>query len=300
MTGEAARCNLCPRRCDAPREAESGRGFCGMGALPRVARAALHFWEEPCISGTRGSGTIFFSGCTLKCVFCQNYEISSKNFGKVISVEQLAGLYRMLEEQGAHNINLVNPTHFVPAIVESLQLYRPQVPVVYNSSGYERVETLRLLEGLVDIYLPDFKYADGEKARRYSGVSDYPEQAARAIQEMARQTGAPQFDEQGMLRKGTVVRHLILPENTRNSIAVLNRLDRELSDQVLVSLMGQYLPCGRAAEYPELNRRITPREYQKVQNHLFDLRLEGFVQELSSAKKDFIPSFQLEGLENLS
>ena len=268
-----------------------------MGVNPKIARAALHFWEEPCISGTRGSGTVFFSGCTLRCVFCQNYEISSKEKGKVISVQRLAEIYRELEAQGAHNINLVNPTHFVPAITESLKIYRPAIPIVYNSSGYERVETLRMLEGMVDIYLPDLKYADDQKARRYSGVSDYFIHARRAIAEMARQTGAPELDENGILQKGTVVRHLILPENTRNSMEALSWLAENLPEQVWVSLMGQYIPCGRADQYPEINRRITPREYRKVQDFLFSLPLEGFVQELSSAQKDYIPSFELEGVE---
>ena len=289
-------CSLCPRQCRAPRTQETGGGFCRMGTLPKIARAALHFWEEPCISGVRGSGTIFFSGCILKCVFCQNYDLSSKNFGEIISVERLAQVYRELEAQGAHNINLVNPTHFVPAILESFQIYRPQVPVVYNSSGYEMVETLRALEGYVDIYLPDFKYADDQKAFRYSGVSDYTQRALAAIGEMARQTGAPVFDKEGMLLRGTLVRHLVLPENTRNSITVLRLIREKLPQNILMSLMGQYVPCGRAKDFPEINRKITKREYRKVQDVLFDLELDGFVQQLSSAKKDFIPDFNLQGV----
>ncbi len=289
-------CSLCPRQCRAARGENWGEGFCQMGTLPKIARAALHAWEEPCISGKRGSGTIFFSGCTLKCIFCQNYDLSSKNFGEVISVERLARIYRELEDQGAHNINLVNPTHFVPAILQSLRLYRPRIPIVYNSSGYERVETLRGLEGYVDIYLPDFKYADDQKALRYSGVPDYTQTALAAINEMARQTGAPVFDEEGMLLRGTLVRHLVLPENTRNSIAALRLIREKLPQDILVSLMGQYLPCGRAADFPEMNRRITKREYRKVQDVLFDLGLDGYVQRLSSASKDFIPDFSLQGV----
>lgn len=289
-------CTLCPRDCKAKRESTEGFGFCHMGLLPKVARAALHYWEEPCISGKNGSGTVFFSGCALRCAYCQNYEISSREYGKIISIERLANIYQELEEQGAHNVNLVNPTHFVPAIIESLRLYRPRVPVVYNSSGYEKIDTLRKLEGLVDVYLPDLKYADDEKAQRYSGVSDYFSRACEAITEMARQTGVPKFDSEGMLLRGTVVRHLILPENTRNSIAVLNWLQEHLSGQVLVSLMGQYVPCGAARKFRELNRRITPREYRKVQDHLFSLGLDGFVQQLSSAHKDYIPEFDLQGV----
>ncbi len=296
---EITACRVCPRNCGARREKDYGEGFCRMGAFPRVARAALHFWEEPCISGTRGSGTVFFSGCSLRCAFCQNEEISANGYGREITPEELAGIYQDLEAQGAHNINLVNPTHFVPAILESFQYYRPKVPVVYNSSGYEKVETLKLLEGKIDVYLPDLKYFDPEKARRYSGAPDYFQAASKAVCEMARQTGKPEFDEDGMLVKGTVVRHLVLPLATQNAIEILRFLKETLDKQVLVSLMGQYVPYGRVrrGEFPELNRRITKREYEKVQEELFRLDLNGFVQELSSAKKDFIPSFDLTGVE---
>ena len=299
MTEVVQACRICPRGCGARRERETGQGFCRMGVFPKVARAALHFWEEPCISGTRGSGTVFFSGCSLRCAFCQNEEISAQDFGKTITPRELAQIYRRLEEEGAHNINLVNPTHFVPAILESFRYYRPRVPVVYNSSGYETVETLKLLEGSIDIYLPDLKYSEGKKAERYSSAGDYFQTASRAIEEMARQTGRPVFDQDGMLVKGTVVRHLVLPLATQNAIGVLRFLKEALDGQVLVSLMGQYVPYGRVrrGEFPELNRRITKREYEKVQDELFRLALDGFVQELSSAKKDFIPSFDLTGVE---
>ena len=299
MTELMQACRICPRSCGARRERESGQGFCRMGVFPRVARAALHFWEEPCISGTRGSGTVFFSGCSLRCAFCQNEEISARDFGKTVAPEELAQIYRELEEKGAHNINLVNPTHFVPAILESFRHYRPKVPVVYNSSGYETVETLKLLEGSVDIYLPDLKYSDEEKARRYSAEGDYFQPASKAIPEMVRQTGRPVFGQDGMLVRGTVVRHLVLPLATQNAIGALRFLKEAFGDQLLVSLMGQYVPYGRVrlGEFPELNRRITRREYEKVQDELFRLELNGFVQELSSAKKDFIPSFDLTGVE---
>lgn len=270
-----------------------------MGSLPVVARAALHYWEEPCISGTRGSGAVFFSGCSLRCVYCQNYAISERRFGKRLSIEELAGLYRRLEEQGAHNINLVTADHFIPAVVQSLRLYRPRVPVVYNCSGYESAQMLAALNGLVDIYLPDFKYADEAVAARYSNAPDYFSVATEAIQEMIRQTGRPVFDDEGLLRKGTLVRHLILPGHTRNSIGVLRWLAEHVRDEVLVSLMGQFLPQGKvnSQTFSELNRRITKREYQKVEKALFDLRLEGFVQDLASAQEQYIPSFQLEGVE---
>ncbi len=290
-------CTLCPRRCGALREETTGHGFCGMGADPVVARAALHFWEEPCISGTRGSGTVFFTGCSLKCVFCQNYQISTKReVGKSVSVEELSDIFQRLVKQGAHNINLVNPTHFALPIAQALERRKLPVPVVYNSGGYETVETLKMLEGLVDIYLPDFKYADNVLAKKYSGAADYTEAAKAAISEMARQTGGAQFDADGIMTRGTIVRHLILPGNTRNSMAVIDWLSENLPEGVLVSLMAQYVPCGRAAEYPEINRKITKREFLKVQDSLFRSGLDGFVQEMKSASQSFIPPFDLEGV----
>ncbi len=289
-------CSLCPRECGALREADIGEGFCGMGADPVVARAALHYWEEPCISGKKGSGAIFFTGCSLQCVFCQNYQISTeKSVGKRITVKELSDIFQRLEREGAQTINLVNPTHFAAAIREALLLYKPSVPVVYNSGGYDRVETLRSLDGLIDVYLPDWKYAVPELGALYSGAEDYAQVVKTAVSEMVRQTGAPVFNEEGILLKGTLVRHLILPSNTRNSIRVLEEI-AGISDKVLVSLMAQYVPCGKAEKYPEINRRITSREYKKVQQRLFELGLDGFVQERESAKKEYIPPFNLEGV----
>ncbi len=296
-----AHCTLCPRSCGAAREEASGSGFCGMGADPVVARAALHFWEEPCISGKRGSGTVFFTGCSLKCVFCQNYQISTKReVGKSVSVQELSDIFDRLAAQGAHNINLVNPTHFALPIAEALHLCKPQVPVVYNSGGYESLKTLQMLDGLVDIYLPDLKYMDDALAAKYSGAPDYVESATAAILEMVRQTGPARFDADGMMTRGTIVRHLILPGNTRNSIAALDWLAANLPEGVMVSLMAQYTPCGRAPEFPEINRRVTKREYEKVQEHLFALNLDGFVQERNSASQSFIPPFNLEGVSGNS
>jgi len=290
-------CTLCPRNCGVAREETSGSGYCGMGANPVVARAALHFWEEPCISGKRGSGTVFFTGCSLKCVFCQNYQISTeREVGQSVSVEELAGIFDRLVSQGAHNINLVNPTHFASAIAVALKLGKLPVPVVYNSGGYENLETLQMLDGLIDIYLPDFKYEDNALAKKYSGAPNYAEKAKASVLEMARQTGPAQFDADGMMTRGTIVRHLILPGNTRNSIAVLDWLEDNLPKGVLVSLMAQYVPCGRAADFSEINRRITEREYRKVQKHLFELDLDGFVQDRKSASQSFIPIFDLEGV----
>lgn len=296
---EIKNCLLCPRQCGVFRSAGEGSGYCGMGANAVLARAALHFWEEPCISGTRGSGAVFFTGCSLKCVYCQNYEISTeKNVGKSLTPQELAGIFQRLADQGAHNINLVNPTHFAAAVIEALRIWKPaaKIPVVYNTSGYERVETVRALRGLVDIYLPDFKYAESQLSLAYSGAEDYALVAKAALLEMAEQTGKPVFGADGMLRSGTMVRHLILPGHTRNSLMVLEWLAENMEERALISLMAQYVPCGKAPDYPELNRRITQREYEKVQQRLFELGLDGFVQERSSSKKEYIPDFNLEGV----
>lgn len=291
-------CNLCPRRCGAPREAHRGKGFCGMGELPVVARAALHFWEEPCISGTRGSGTVFFTGCTLQCVFCQNYQISTERaVGEALTPRALSGLFFRLAAQGAHNINLVSGAQFVPAIAEALSMRPLPIPVVYNSGGYESLEALQMLEGLVQIYLPDYKYDDPALAARFSGAPDYVETARSAILEMVRQTGPCVTGADGVLQRGTIVRHLLLPGHTRNTRAALDWLGANLPAGVWVSLMAQYTPCGAAGKFPELARRVTRREYEKAQAHLFALGLDGFVQELSSAHKTYIPPFDLEGVK---
>ena len=290
-------CNLCPRNCSAVRSENEGNGFCKMGANPVVARAALHFWEEPCISGKNGSGTVFFTGCNLKCVFCQNYKISTeREVGKPVSVQELADIFDRLAAQGANNINLVSPTHFVPAIIKALKLRDSKIPVVYNTGGYEKAETIKMLDGLIDIYLPDFKYADNKTAEKYSNAPHYFEYAKEALTEMIRQTGPAQFNENGIMTRGTIVRHLILPSKTKNSKAVLDWLGKNLPEGVLLSLMAQYVPCGRASEFPEINRRITKREYEKVQDVLFKYDLDGFVQERESASQSYIPPFNLEGV----
>lgn len=283
-------CNLCPRDCGAERNEYDGHGVCRMGMLPKVARIAPHMWEEPCISGARGSGTVFFSGCTLRCVFCQNYEISAKNRGRIITVKELADEFKRLEDMDVHNINLVSPTPYIYAILEALEIYKPKIPIVYNTSGYEKVETLRLLDDAVDVYLPDFKYATAELAKMYSSADNYVESAISAIEEMLRQTGSPEFDENGMLKRGTVIRHLVLPNHTKNSIAVLDIINERFSG-AMVSLMGQYVPLGNALKHEKLNRKITRREYEKVKEHLFELDLDGFVQELSSADEKYVPTW---------
>ena len=289
-------CSICPRQCGAERGADQGNGFCGMPSAPVVARAALHFGEEPCISGTRGSGPIFFSGCSLKCCFCQNHSISHKNEGKAISVERLAEIFRELETAGAHNINLVNPSHYAVYIRKAIELYRPNIPIVYNSSGYERVETLKLLDGFIDVYLPDCKYVDSSLSLVLSDAKDYFEIASAAILEMARQTGVAQFDVDGMMTKGTMVRHLVLPGHTKNSMQVLDWLST-IKEQVWVSLMFQYTPCGDVSAHKELQRTLTQRECEKVWDYMDDLGIvNGYVQDRKSAGTTMIPAFDLTGV----
>lgn len=287
-------CNLCPRQCNALR-GETGSGFCGMGAEPVLARAALHFDEEPVISGKNGSGAVFFSGCSLKCVFCQNYGISHGQFGRRIRVDQLKQVYRDLIAQGANNINLVNPTHYAHAILRSLE-EKPGVPVIYNCGGYERVETLRALEGRIDVYLPDLKYIDGAFSGRYSAAPDYFEYAAPALKEMLRQTGPVEIGEDGLIRRGVIVRHLILPGRAGESMRILRWIHENLPG-AWVSLMAQYLPMGRADDYPPLNRRITQAEYDRVTDYMLKLGMEdGFLQELSSSDETYVPKFDLTGV----
>ena len=288
-------CNACPRGCNALR-GETGAGFCRMGADPVIARAAPHYDEEPVISGTRGSGAIFFSGCALRCRFCQNWPISHGNFGQKVRVERLREIYFELIDQGVHNINLVNPTHFTQAIHKSLAEPLP-VPVVWNSGGYEKVETLRRFEGKVQVYLPDLKYIQADSARKYSAAGDYFDFAGPALKEMLRQTGPVELDGDGIIRRGTLVRHLILPGRAEESMAILDWIAENLPG-AWVSLMAQYLPFGQVEGLDELNRRLYPEEYEAVVDHLMDLGMEdGFVQELSSSDEKYIPSFDLTGVK---
>lgn len=288
-------CSLCPRRCGAARTETAGSGVCGEGTLPRIARAALHRWEEPCISGTRGSGAVFFSGCALRCAFCQNEAISRGGCGEAVSIRRLADIFRELEDQGAHNINLVTAAHFIPAVLDALELYRPGIPLVYNSSGYESMEALRLLDGVIDVYLPDYKYIDPAMARLLSGAADYPDVAWAAITEMRRQTGKAVYDDQGMMTRGTLIRHLLLPGLTGDAMRILTRIRDELPDTP-VSLMGQYVPCGRARDIPGMNRRVTKREYDRVKAHMQMIGLDGYRQELEAASGEYVPDFDLSGV----
>ena len=286
---------LCPRRCGIERADTAGKGVCGVGTLPRIARAALHMWEEPCISGTRGSGAVFFSGCGLKCIFCQNEPISHGGEGETVSVERLAEIFRELEAQGAHNINLVTAAQFAPAVVQALNIYRPAVPIVYNSSGYERIQTLRMLEGYVDIYLPDFKYVDPQMAKLLSGAQDYPQVALEAIREMIRQTGPAQYDADGMMLRGTQIRHLVLPGLTGDSMKILSVIKDEFPGAG-VSLMGQYTPFGKALSMPGMNRKLKKKEYARVLAHMEAIGLDGYRQELESASEAFVPAFDGTGV----
>lgn len=289
------KCTLCPHRCGAVRDDVHGDGRCRMPALPRVARAAAHFGEEPCISGKNGSGTVFFSGCALSCVFCQNHPISHEDFGKTLTVDELADVFRRLVDSGVHNINLVNPTHYINAVRQALERYRPPVPVVYNSSGYERVESLKTLEGLVDVYLPDYKYADDTLAMTLSGALAYRETALSAIAEMVRQTGHL-TSENGLATRGTMVRHLVLPGYTKQSVAALTDLADHFGKALWVSLMFQYTPV-RPLPQKSLNRTLTARECQKLFDTLCDLGLEnGYVQDVSGATAEYIPAFDLTGV----
>ncbi|MCX7920757.1 MAG: radical SAM protein [Clostridia bacterium] len=290
-------CGICPRGCRVNRD--SVAGFCGVGNLPVVAKAFLHKWEEPCISGTNGSGTVFFSGCNLKCVYCQNYQISQENFGREVSIGKLRDIYIFLQAKGAHNINLVNPTHFVSSIRDSLiGLDELEIPVVYNSNGYDSIEGLEYMKGVVDVYLPDLKYFSPETAARYSGASDYFDIATRAILEMYAQVGPPLLDSNGVIRRGLIIRHLILPGQYKESIKILDWIRANLPNDIYISLMSQYTPYYKARCHKEIDRRITTMEYRKVVDHLYKLGLEnGYVQERESAKEEYIPDFNLEGVK---
>ncbi|MDD3336012.1 MAG: radical SAM protein [Eubacteriales bacterium] len=283
-------CTLCPRRCGAWRDENEGNGFCHMGTLPMVSRAAVHRWEEPCISGKRGSGTIFFTGCSLGCVFCQNERISHHPLGRRMSVSELSELFRRVEELGVHNINLVTPTHFAPAILEALSMRKPSVPVVWNSSGYEALETIQAAKGLVDVYLPDFKYFSEKTAADLADAPDYFPVALAAIQAMCSQTGLPVYDEEGMMLKGTMVRHLILPLRINESLAILDTIADQLPKGTPVSLMRQYTPMN-VTEKKGLDRLLTAREYARVFDHMLALGLDGYVQEKKAADSGYTPDF---------
>jgi putative pyruvate formate lyase activating enzyme len=291
-------CNLCPRECGVDRVDQLG--FCKCSSKLKVARAALHFWEEPCISGNNGSGTVFFSGCTLKCCYCQNFKISSECFGKEISARRLGEIFLELQEKGAHNINLVTATQYITQVLQALDMVKLKlhIPVVYNCGGYERVETIRELKGYIDIFLPDFKYYSNELSWKYSKAKDYFEVTSQAIKEMISQTGGINFDDEGIMQRGVIIRHLVIPGARKDSFLILKWINENLpKDKYLLSLMSQYTPNNKSLEYKELNRRITTFEYKSVVEEAIRLGLSnGFMQEKSSAKEEYTPPFDLEGV----
>lgn len=293
-------CCLCPRECKVDRRAGQ-RGWCSVSG-PGIygARAALHMWEEPCISGKGGSGAVFFSGCPLRCVYCQNYRIAHGKNGKWISEERLSEIFLELQEKGAANINLVTPTHYTPEIIRAVEMGKRKgllLPIVYNCSGYEKAETLKRLEGIVDVYLTDFKYMDTEAAKRYSHAEDYPEVAKEALQEMVRQIESNSFDAEGMMQRGIIVRHLLLPNHLKNAKAVVKYVYENYGNQVYISLMNQYTPLPWVKDWPEINRRVTKREYERLIDYAVSLGVEnGFIQEGKTSEESFIPDFDYEGL----
>ena len=292
-------CMLCPRECGANRGAGE-RGVCGESAAVRVGRAALHMWEEPCISGTRGSGAVFFAGCSLRCRFCQNYALSRSGAGREVTTQRLADIFLELEDQGAHNINLVTPTHFVPPILAALERARAaglRIPIVYNTSGYEKVETLAMLDGYVDIYLPDFKYHDNEYAVRFSGAPDYFERATAALDEMVRQIGTSEIGEDGLMRRGVIVRHLLLPGMLYDTRCVILHLHERYGDNIYISLMNQYTPTEQVKGDSSLYRTLSEGQYARAISYAMDIGVtRGFVQEEGTVSESFIPLFDGTGV----
>lgn len=292
-------CRLCPRNCSVDRTIGK-LGYCKSSSSIRAALASVHKWEEPPISGTKGSGTIFFSGCNLRCVFCQNYSISSKNNGKEISIDRLAHIMLEQQERGVHNINLVTAVQFVPMIIKSIEISRRNgltIPIIYNSSGYEKVETIKMLEGYIDIYLPDIKYYSKELSKKYSNAPDYFKYASQAVLEMNSQAGKNEFDKNGILKKGIIIRHMILPGCKEDSFKVLDWIKDYLGPDIYVSILNQYTPSYRANQYKEINRRLMSLEYTRVIDHFFEIGLRnGYMQQRASASNEYIPLFDLSGL----
>ncbi len=291
-------CNACPRHCGAERSEYTPAGVCSSPLLPRIARAAPHFGEEPCISGENGSGTVFFSGCNLRCVFCQNHDISRGRIGKVVTVERLSEIFLELQDKGVHNINLVTPSHCADAVIKALKAARLGIPVAWNSSGYDSADMIRRLEGLVQIYMPDLKYMDARLAKRYSAAPDYPETAKAAIAEMYRQTGDAVLDGDGMLQSGVIIRHLILPGAEANSRAVIDFVaDNFPGKAVLFSLMAQFTPMPGTERFPELQRTVSREENERLIDYMLARGIEfGFWQDTASATDDMIPDFDLTGV----
>lgn len=292
-------CNLCPRNCGINRF-ENNTGFCGADANIKIAKAYLHKWEEPCISGTMGSGTVFFSNCNLKCVFCQNYKISSEGFGKEISIEKLSEIFIKLENEGAHNINLVSATHYVPMVIKAIELAKAKgikIPFVYNTSSYETVENIRLLKGYIDIYLPDLKYFDDKYAIKYSNAPNYFKYASKSINEMVKQVGSPKFNNEGLMKKGVIIRHLMLPGLLFDSKKIIDYINNTYKDSVYISIMNQYTPFYNSKNYPEINRPLNPKHYESFIDYCISLGIQNaFIQEEGTVSESFIPEFDLGGI----
>lgn len=290
-------CMLCPHKCGVDRNKTVG--YCGQSDKLYAAKAYLHMWEEPCISGTNGSGTVFFTGCNLKCVYCQNREIALGKAGYEIDAKRLGEIFLELEDKGAHNINLVTPTHYLRHILQALDFTRGKltIPIVCNCGGYESAETIKKLDGYIDIYMPDFKYMDRQIAKKYSNAPDYPDVAKAAIEEMVRQTMRCLFDENGMMKRGVIVRHLVLPSYTENSKAVIKYLYESYGDAIYMSIMNQYTPMRGMEDFPEINRRVTDEEYNEVVDFAANLGVENaFIQEGGSVSESFIPIWNGEGI----
>lgn len=291
------KCILCPFECKVNRE-EENLGKCKAGKDVKIGLYSLHFDEEPCISGKNGSGTVFFSNCNLKCIFCQNYEISSKEYGEIITVERLAEIFLELQNKNANNINLVTPTPYVYQIIEAIKIAKKnglKIPILYNTSGYEKIETLKLLDGYIDIYLPDFKYANNDLAKRLSKANNYFEITTEAIKEMYRQVGAPKLDKNGIIKKGLIIRHLILPNHVDNTKKVLKWINDNIDKNVFVSIMSQYFPCFEAKESIDINRKINENEYKEIEHFLYSLDIEnGYIQDLNleDDEEKYVPRFK--------
>ncbi|GFP78061.1 hypothetical protein bsdtw1_04254 [Clostridium fungisolvens] len=292
-------CELCNRRCKVDR-LNGSIGFCRADDKIKVARAALHFWEEPCVSGQEGSGTVFFSHCNLSCVFCQNHEISQEHIGKEISIERLSEIFLELQEKNANNINLVTPTHYVPQIIEALRIAKNKgltIPILYNTNGYDTLETIKALNGYIDVYLPDYKYFNEKYALRYSTVKGYVENINSLIGEMLNQVGTPRFDERGIISKGVIVRHLMLPGFLFDSKKVIDDIYRTFGDSVYISIMNQYTPMHKASDYPEINKTLNPKHYDSLIDYALSIGVKnGFVQDSGTSSKSFVPSFKNEGV----
>lgn len=292
-------CKLCPKNCSVNRL--NGKiGFCKCRDLIDVARVSLHMWEEPCITGTNGSGTVFFSGCNLNCVFCQNHEISQEGIGKSITIRRLSEIFLEEQERGAHNINLVSPTHFVPQIIESIKIARKnglKLPIAYNSNGYENVSTIKELSGYIDIYMPDLKYMNDKYAIKYSHAKDYFKFASKAIDEMVKQNPKPVFDNNGLMTKGVIIRHLMLPGLLFDSKKIIDYIYNKYGDNVYISIMNQYTPMFKSKDYPEINKPLNPKHYDSLINHCINLGIKNaFIQEEGTVKESFVPHFDLRGV----